>query len=85
MDLLRETLLKKGSPSNSFPKTFNLKSHTGRLALYGIFLPLRPIVKNHLKKGGKLGKNTTVKPQTFTKKLNKMRHFEAFLPVFGYS
>ncbi|MBQ8883646.1 MAG: hypothetical protein IJ031_03515, partial [Oscillospiraceae bacterium] len=37
-DLLRKTLLKKGYFSNSFPKTFNLKSHIGFEPYMGFYV-----------------------------------------------
>ncbi|MBQ8377720.1 MAG: hypothetical protein IJX42_01155, partial [Oscillospiraceae bacterium] len=37
-DLLRKTLLKKGYSSNSFPKTFNLKSHIGFKPYMGFYV-----------------------------------------------
>jgi len=37
-DLLRKTLLKKGYFSNSFPKTFNLKSHIGFKPYMGFYV-----------------------------------------------
>ncbi|WP_028520041.1 hypothetical protein, partial [Ruminococcus flavefaciens] len=52
--ILRETLLKKGSPSNSLPKTFSIKFSPRRALL--VILPIITFIWNAL-----LGLNSVIK------------------------